>query len=165
MPRRRSGRKIDFTHWTGFNASTVSLASGATAGVTLANAQHLPETNLRTRGQALASFVGAGAAGILARFGIGFILVPEGTGTTVLWSPLTDTDAPWFYYLTGNVFHGEAVTDVLGYSDLGGVRETIDSKAMRIVKNMEIQVVFEQSGITGTQAMNMAVAGRFLSGT
>ncbi len=65
---------------------------------------------------------------------------------------------------TGNLSYEEAVADAVASHHLAGVRGVIDSKAMRKVRNSEIQVVFEQSGITGTQIMNMAVAGRFLSG-
>ncbi len=45
-PRRRSGKKIDFLHWTtGFGAFE-ALAAGTVAG-TLISAQHLPETLMR----------------------------------------------------------------------------------------------------------------------
>ena len=157
-------KKIQTTHWTGFNAAALALTSGGTAGVLMSAAQHLPETILRTRGQFFVGLDAVGAPGRIMRYGIGFAQVPEGTGSTVLWSPLADTDAPWFWYQTGIVSYEESVTDVI---QIGGGfdRGVIDSKAMRIVRNRELQCVFETSVLDGSSATNLFVAGRFLSGS
>jgi len=96
MPRRRSGKKIDFVHWAYGNATASALAAG-TNGATLFPAQHLPETLLRMRGELMSWGDANLAPGVNARIGCGIILVPEGTGSTVLWSPITDGDAPWIW--------------------------------------------------------------------
>ncbi len=162
--RQRFQKKIQNVHWTGFNASALALAAAGTAAVTLANAQHLPETILRTRGQSFATIDALSNPGILMRYGIGFAQVPEGTGSTVLWAPLTDSDAPWFWYVTGFVQYEEGVSDATSFEGSFD-RQEIDSKAMRIVRQREIQVVFETAAISSTAPMNLAVAGRFLSGS
>jgi len=166
MARRRSGRKIDFTHWTGFGTGSVAQATGTDAGITLFAAQHLPETLLRTRGNLVAYLDGVQAPGNVQRVSVGFIVVPEGTGTTVLWSPNSDEDAPWLYYNSFVLGHEEQVTDVLQYAGLGMLREVIDSKAMRILKNEEVQAVFSNATAAGAgTAINAFVDGRSLFGT
>ncbi len=96
MARRRSGKKIDFLHWTHGNGVNTGLAAGTTAS-TLIAAQHLPETLMRTRGNLLCTTSGVQAPAKSVFVAGGIILVPEGTGTTVLWSPITDSDAPWIW--------------------------------------------------------------------
>ncbi len=164
MPRRRSGKKIDFVHWTGFVHGFFSQAAGV-AGQNVFPAAHEPETSLRTRGQLLAYVDGASAPGGLAEIGVGMILVPEGTGTTVLWSPLTDSDAPWFWYERFFLGYEEYVVDVIDSPIASGFRTVIDSKAMRITRNQEIQMVVENITHLAAVAVNVAVGGRSLSGT
>ena len=164
MGRRSGGKKIDFVHWTGFGASFAAQSAG-TAGATLLAAQHDPETLLRTRGELIVYADGAQVSGALAHIAIGFCVVPEGTGSTVLWSPFTDSDAPFFYWTTAIVGYEEMVTDVIDVPGLTAFRETIDSKAMRKVRNSEVQVVVENTTILGACVVNIRVAGRFLSGT
>ncbi len=162
-PRRRSGKKIDFVHWTMGKASSNNMGATATVAATLIAALHEPETLLRMRGFWTAhqrSGIAAGVAGFVAA---GIILVPEGTGSTVLWSPLTDHDAPWIWYDMTVIAYEEPVTDVIG---LGGFyRSTIDNKAMRIVRNQEIQVVFETIQEGGAGNTDHTCAVRILSGT
>jgi len=164
MPRRKSGRKIDFTHWTGFALSESAQAAGV-AAQTLLSAQHLPETLLRTRGQFSSYVDGNAAPGERARMGSGMILVPEGTGTTVLWSPLTDFDAPWFWLELFTLGYEEYVNDVVDCPGMTSFRSVIDSKAMRVVKNQELQWVTENATTGTALSANTDVIGRFLSGT
>ena len=71
MARRRSGKKIDFVHWTLGQAISFGQAAG-TVAVTLFAAQHEPETLLRIRGNMLSYLDGAiAAAGQAVRMGIG----------------------------------------------------------------------------------------------
>ena len=165
MARRRSGKKIDFTHWTGWNFLAGAVASGGTSASLISAAQHLPETILRTRGNFVAWMDGAQAAAVSAQMGMGLILVPEGTGTTVLWSPLTDADAPWFWYESFHIGFELINSDGDSYTELSGFRGEIDSKAMRIVKNMEVQMVVETVAQIGTFVTNFQATGRFLTGT
>ena len=165
MPRRRSGKKIDFTHWT-FGSGTFSgvTAGGATAG-TIVSAQHLPETLLRTRGEVTVNIDGNLAPGVSAFIGVGLIIVPEGTGTTNLWAPITDADAPWFWVSYYTLGYEEPVADVIGSPIFSSVRDKIDSKAMRIVKNSEIQAVVENVTSQGALTVNVQLQARFLAGT
>ncbi len=59
----------------------------------------------------------------------------------------------------------EMVTDVVDVLGLTSQRLVIDSKAMRIVRNSEIQMVVENTTIGSALAVNLNVQGRFLSGT
>ncbi len=163
-PRRRSGKKIDFVHWTHFFNSQIVFAAGI-VGAALTTATHLPETLMRMRGNLAAWPDGVQEGGIISRFGVGFIMVPEGTGTTVTWSPITDGDAPWIWVDYFTISYEEMVANVVDIPVLSGYRSVIDSKAMRINKNMEIQAVYEHIALSGTFNANVTVEGRFLSGT
>ncbi len=163
MARGRHGKKIDYTHWTLWGNSALALSAGSVASSLFA-AQHEPETLLRMRGEVMVYADGNQAPGGLATIGVGFILVPEGTGTTVLWSPFTDGDAPWIwtgYYAIG---YEEPVIDVVDIPSLSGVRDVIDSKAMRIVRNQEIQMVTENVSVGSAMNINLTSSGRALFG-
>ena len=142
MARIRTGRakKIDVVHWTYGSFSFLAQGSG-TSAVNAFAAQHLPETLLRTRGEYVGYIDSASVPPTLVSLGIGLILVPEGTGSTVLWSPLTDGDAPWFYVDYAMLGYEEMVTDVIAVQEMLGVRRIIDSKAMRKIRNAEIQAL------------------------
>ncbi len=166
MARRRSGRKIDFTHWHGASALASSFGAG-TVGVLVGVADlTAPETLLRTRGQLVCTIDGASAPGKLVEIGCGLILMPGGTGTTVTSSPITDADAPWFWYERFVVGYDEAVTDVIDFPGLSTFRKEIDSKSMRIQRpDQEIQFVAENVTLIGADAVNIAASFRFLFGT
>jgi len=162
--RGRHEKKIDTVHWTGFQATSLVQSAGAVGAIVLA-AQHLPETLMRTRGELMVYKDSTAAPGELALISVGMILVPEGTGSTVLWSPFTDADAPWFWYESVHIGEEEMVTDVIDVPSLTGSRRVIDSKAMRKVRNREVQLVVENTTLASAMAVNTAVAGRFLSGS
>ena len=105
------------------------------------------------------------APGVAAIISVGMIVVPEGTGTTVLQSPFTDGNADWFWFTQFMIGYEEMVTDVVDVPALSGYREVIDSKAMRIGNpDTEIQCVFENTTISGAASVNCHLAGRFLLG-
>ncbi len=166
---RRSGfaKKIDTVHWTYGSFETIALASAGVVAQNVLPAQHLPETLLRIRGEWAAALSAAAVSGVGAAVTIGLIQVPEGTGATVLWSPITDGDAPWIWWDTLNLIYREQVTDV-NYSVMtSSGRRVIDSKAMRKIRNTEIQCVFEigvYAGLTGVAA-DVVGAARFLAGS
>jgi len=164
MTRRRSGKKIDFVHWTGFTEATAAQSAGVVASTAFA-AQHDPETLMRTRGNLLAYVDSTSAPGGLIDVGIGMIPVPEGTGATVLWSPITDDDAPWFWIERFSLGYEEAVTDVIAMQEAMAFRVSIDSKAMRILRNQEVQIVYENVTVLTALAFNAQVSGRCLFGT
>ena len=162
MPRRRSGKKIDFVHWT-YAESVVAVAAG-TVAENLFIAEHEPQTLLRMRGEIAAWNDGAPTPPRAVRFGAGIILVPEGTASTVLWSPITDADAPWIWVDYGMIGFEEAVADAIDVPMLTGFRKVIDSKSMRILRNQEIQVVFENVTDGGATTVNVGLQVRLLTG-
>ncbi len=165
MARRRAGKKIDFVHWTGFLESTLALGAG-TVGSLVGVAQHLPETLLRTRGNLLAYVDGLAAGGELVVIGVGMIVVPEGTGSTVLWSPISDQDAPWFWLDQFHLGYEEPVVNVVDVPGASSYRSVIDSKAMRrIPQSSEIQIVYENVTIGAAAAVNVTAVGRWLAGS
>ena len=164
MARRARGRKIDNLRWIGVSAGTGALAAGV-IGITALSASAMPDTVMRTRGQFAAWIDGLEAPGVSARFGAGLIIVPEGTGTTVLWSPLTDPNAPWFWYTSGLLGYEEMVTDVIDVPIMTAYREIVDSKAMRrSPPDTEVQLVIENITFTGALAFNAGFDGRLLIG-
>ena len=164
MARRvRAQKKIDYTHWTYGSWTFLAQAAGIIAANVIA-AQHQPETLLRTRGSLLCGLDGAQAPGGLLGVAFGLIMVPEGTAATALWSPITDGDAPWFYWTGFEVGYEEAVTDVVDMPGMTSYREIIDSKAMRIIRNQELQAVLEIANIGTSTAVNFTGSARFLTG-
>ncbi len=170
MPNRarRSGfaKKIEVVHWTYGSFQFIGQAA-AIAAVNVLSAQHLPETLLRMRGEWAACFEGALPSAIGVAATIGIIQVPEGTGTTALWSPITDGDAPWIWWDSLHLLYTEQVVDTNYSSQTSSGRRIIDSKAMRKVRNSEIQCVLETATISGLTGGNVNVAGslRALSGS
>ena len=166
MARRRGGfqKKIQYTHWTYGSASVPSTGAGS-SGVNVLAAQHEPETLLRIRGEYAVSVDAPQAPGNIGAFGVGLILVPEGTGTTVLWSPITDGDAPWIWVDYAAIGYEEMVIDVIDVPGLSFVRRVVDNKAMRIIRNQEVQLVQETVSVIGTVPnLNLIANFRILSG-
>ncbi len=163
-PRRRSGKKIDFVHWTLGSASEDNFSAGVAAD-TLFAAQHLSETLLRMRGHWTCHVRDTLTPPQSALMAVGIILVPEGTGTTVLWSPFTDADAPWIWIDYAVVGYFEPVADVIDVPGLSHYRSNIDNKAMRIIRNQETQVVWENTTIGGATSLNNRMDIRALFGT
>jgi len=167
MPRRSGfAKKIDTVHWTLISEVFVDQAAG-TAGVTALAAQHLPETLMRIRGEWMATFAAAPADGSGVSVTCGLILVPEGTGTTVLWSPISDGDAPWIWWDSFGLLWQEPSADVTMSGEASGARRVIDSKAMRKVRNRELQLVVENATVTGRTAatIDAVLMARVLSGS
>ena len=164
MARNREGKKIHYTHWTSLDVSALALTAGSVASTGLV-AVHEPETLLRVRGNLLAYVDGVSVPGGLTRVVCGLIPVSEGTGTTVLWSPLTDGDAPWMWIETFCLGSEESVVDAVGVQGVGIYRSVVDSKAMRIMRNQELQFVIEQTTLGSVLAINAILTSRVLSGT
>ena len=164
---RRSGhaKKIDTVHWTYGSWTGLALSSAGTVGVTVLSAQHLPETLLRIRGEWAACFDGVQAPGGFMAITAGLILVPEGTSTTVLWDPVNDGDAPWIWWDVFHLMYEEMVLDVTFSTQTASARRVIDSKAMRKVRNTELQFVAINTAIAGSAAANVAGSVRVLAGS
>ncbi len=165
---RRSGfaKKIDTVHWTLVQEASASAAVGIVAFNALA-AQHLPETLMRIRGEWACGFAGALASQVGVAITGGLIQVPEGTGTTALWSPVTDGDAPWIWWDTIHFFYAEQVADVVANSPGAFGRRVIDSKAMRKMRNTELQFVIQRVTISGMSTGNtdVSLTARVLAGS
>ena len=160
MARGRS-RPVN-RHWTGFAGHGAAFMAG-TIGILIAPAFYDREMVMRTRGELTVFADGAQAPGGRTQISLGLILVPEGTGTTVLWSPFTDDDAPWFWYWTGMLAYEEMVIDVVDIPGMTSVREVVDSKAMRMMRNQEIQLVAENTTIGAALSVNFSLVGRILT--
>jgi len=159
----RHAKKIDYTHWTGGFGGAATFGAG-TVGQNILAAQHQPETLLRMRGYYSAFLDGVQAPGVQVRITAGLILVPEGTGTTVLWSPETDADAPWIWWTGFDLAYEEGVIDVVDMPQMTAFREVIDNKAMRIIRNQELQLVQENVTVTSASNINSGLQIRILSG-
>ncbi len=165
MARRRSGKKIDFTSWFEFSLTQLGLAAG-TSAATVIGTSDATATLLRIRGNLSAFIDGASAPGKQVLVAVGMILVPVGTGTTVLRSPFADGAAPWMWLTYFSLGYEEMVTDVIDVPGMTSYRETIDNKAMRIKRpDTELQLVRENVTINAAAAINVHVAGRVLVGT
>jgi len=141
-----------------------ALAAGS-AGVLLVAADTIRDTIMRTRGNLCAWIDGLETPAVAVRVSVGMIVVPEGTAATVLWAPFTDETAPWFYHTEFTLGYEEMVTDVIDVPGISSYREVIDSKAMRIADpDTEVQLVVENTTITGAASVNVSVSGRFLLG-
>ena len=164
MARRRSGKKIDFTRWDGSEHSFEPLAAG-TAAQTFVTAGTATETLLRIRGNLIAYMDGLEAPAVGIKVGVGIALVPEGSGTTVTVSPLTDPTFPWLYFTTFFLGYEEMVTDVIDVPGLTSYRESIDNKAMRIIRpDVELQLVAENITADGAGSVNIQMGLRVLFG-
>jgi len=165
MPRRSGfAKKIDTVHWTYGSFTATGLAIGSVAATAI-SAQHLPETLLRIRGEWSSQIDGSLAPNVGAAVTAGLVLVPEGTGSTVLWGPVTDGDAPWIWWDVFHLAYTEPVTDVIAAQISMAARRVIDSKAMRKIRNTELQFVVESASLQGTPAVDVFASFRVLTGS
>ena len=164
MARRTSRKTVQTLRWKKVRIDSGVLSAGSLSVTALA-AEEFPDTVMRTRGE-LAGFVsGVQAPGALVSWAFGLVCVPEGTGATVIWSPITDGNAPWFVYATGHLGYEEYVADVVQAVALSSFRMEIDSKAMRkCPPDMELQAVFQQSSVGTAADIRIAFTGRILLG-
>ncbi len=166
MPRRRSGygKKIDNLRWEVSSGSFLAFSAGEVAAG-LISVTTLPETLMRIRGNISGFIDGASAPGKLAKITMGIIKVPEGTGTTVLWNPASDGDAPWVWWTGFHLGYEEYVTDVIDSPGMTSYRETIDNKAMRRTRpDEEYQIVAANSTEGSALTANLTWAVRTLVG-
>jgi len=166
MARQSRGKKIDFTSWTLGSIAFNAIAAGGSAAFAIIGAGSAPATLLRSRGQMMAWYDGVQTPATTTRVAVGMIVMPEGQGTTVVSAPLTDPNAPWFYYSVFTLGYEEYAFDTLQAGALSSYREIIDDKAMRIIRpDREVQVVIESAAVQGAgSAVNVALDARFLLG-
>ena len=85
----------------------------------------------------------------------------------MLWVPEDDGDAPWIWWDVFNLIYREHVSDVVGSMQTSSRARVIDSKAMRKIRNTELQLVIQNADIgalTGI-GVDVAVSGRILAGS
>ncbi len=162
----RGRKKIDYVQWlTAQEGGALAFGAG-TAAVVAYNAGTVAATYLRLRGSLMAYIDGASAPGKLVHIGVGMLIVPEGTGTTVTSSPIADANAPWWYYEVFHLGYEEMVTDVVDVPGISSYRAEIDVRSMRKLRpDQEVQLVFENVTIGTASSVNVAVATRALLGT
>ena len=90
-------------------------------------------------------------------------MLVQQAGATATSLPLTDGEAPFFYFAAFTMGYEEQVTDVIDVPGITSFRETIDVKAMRIIRpDQEVVVIVEQASIGSAGAINLTVDARFL---
>ena len=122
-------------------------------------------TLLRIRGSMLAFADTSQAPGGWITVSMGIIIVPDGSSTTVQYSPVSDDRAPWIWYSAFHLAYEEYVTDVISSQVASGYREIIDNKAMRRIRpDQELQMVVENTTRGSAMSLNCSIAGRLLQG-
>ena len=160
----RPAKKIHTLRWAGDNLNLLAQAAGSTAGAVL-GAGSPAETILRTRGWFQAWLDGAQAPGVTVLVSAGLILVPEGQGSTVIWDPFNDANAPWMWYTEFVLGYEEMVTDVVGIPGMMSARIEVDGKAMRKGSpDEELQLVVTNTTLGIASSINSALTGRVLLG-
>ena len=164
MANRRSGRRADL-RWT-LGRSSLQSVPGAGTTVLASNilsAGTGSQTIMRTRGHLVAWLDGTLVAGDVVSCAIGFLVVPGGSAAVVISSPITDSQAPYFWF---EAFTFAAEDTAAPLTDgLKMFRAEIDSKAMRILRpDREVQCVAEAFDIVQTSIVNFQVEARFLIG-
>jgi len=157
-------KKIDFTAWFQSSLSSLNLSAGSVGQVAITPGGSAA-TILRTRGNLAVSISGTQAPTVSARIGVGLIVMPEGQGSTVVSSPLSDGNAPWYWYESFVLAYEEMVTDVIDIPGMTSFRVPIDSKAMRILRpDREVQLVVENATVGGALSVDVFVDIRTLLG-
>jgi len=163
MARRKSGKKIDFTRWTLGSFTSLALSAGSSQAVIITGSSVQSATILRTRGELLVYMDGSQSRGVMLHGAIGLLVQQIGATATSL--PLTDAEAPYFWYETFTLGYEEPVTDVVDIPGITSVRKVIDSKSMRILRaEQEVVCIVEQATLGSGGAINVQVDARFLLG-
>jgi len=157
---------MESVRWTGASASFFGQAAGSAAAVFISASDDPPETLLRIRGELTCWVDGPAAPATAVEVGVGIALVPEGSGTTVQWLPITEANAPFLMYERFTLGYEEMVSDVIDVPGLTMFRKVIDVKAMRIIRpDVEVQIAIEQASLNGAEVINLVFSHRTLIGS
>ncbi len=157
-------KKIDNVFW-GLGTATVTALGAGNIGATVIASGTQAATLLRVRGECLVFLDAVQAPGTLVRLTMGIIKVPEGTGTTILWEPFGDDNAPWIWYDVAHLGYEEQVVDVVDSPQLSARRIHIDNKAMRRIRpDEEVQFVVTNTSVATASAVNVFFTARMLLG-
>ncbi len=156
---RRAGRRADL-RWT-FGSSSFAAQGAGSASNVIVSSGSTSQTLVRTRGNLLAYVDAAQVPGGLVQVAIGMLVVQAGSTATSL--PLTDGEAPFFYYDAFAIGYEEMVIDVVDVPGITSYRKEIDVKAMRVIRpDQDIVLIVEQASILSAQSINVNVTARFL---
>ncbi len=165
MARART-KKIDNVFWGVASGTFDAIAAGNDGALNFIAVGTQPSTLLRLRGQFVTYIDGVSAPGLFVLVQAGIIKVPEGSTTTVRYSPAGDSNAPWLWYTNALIGYEEAVADAVDVAGLNMHREIIDNKAMRRIRpDEEFQFAISNTNIGGgAPAINAAYGIRVLQG-
>ena len=158
MANKRSGRRADL-RWTLGSFVVASLAAGASASFAVIPGGITSQTIMRVRGSWSVWMDSSTVAADVVRFAIGLLTVQSGATAASL--PLTDGEAPFFWYDIVTL----AAEEVLGGTRAGmsNYRAVIDGKAMRVLRpDRDVLCVMESADVVGATVLNAAFDGRFL---
>ena len=161
------------TQWAGFSAAAggqtlpvaVNVAAAAvgivSAGFTIAGGSGAVDEEVTvTRTLGIARFkMDAATALLSAQFAMGCIVARNEAvtaGVASLANPITDPDAEWLYYVTGNLLRGNAANDEDGTST---ATIPFDVRGQRIVRAGSTLVWIAAAQTAAVQSM---VGGRYL---
>ncbi len=160
----RPAKKIHTLRWAGIAGASLGQAAGSVA-INILAAGAPAETVLRIRGELMAWLDGAQEPSKEVLVSAGMILVPEGQGSTVIWDPFNDVNAPWIWYSEFSLTYDEQVLNVIASSVQAAKRVEIDNKAMRKGgPDEELQFVVTNTTFGGSGSVNLSLAGRILLG-
>ena len=157
-------KKIHTLRWESIQGASLGQAAGSVAIGAVLGAGSPAETILRLRGWVMTQFDGAKAPGVLVLVSMGMILVPEGQGSTVIWDPFNDPNAPWLWFTEVTLGYDEAVTDTIAYGNTHQAVE-IDGKAMRKGSpDEELQLVITNTTLQVASSVTTSLTARALLG-
>ncbi len=154
---RRAGRRADL-RWTLGTATLEGIATGGNAASIVLSQGNTSQTIMRVRGHYFAVIDGPTLNDVVT-VGLGLLIVQAGAAAASV--PLTDGDAPYFWY---EVFHLFTETGT-AEDTIGGtlVRGVIDGKAMRILRpDQEVLLVAQTGIVVGAPVVDVGFTGRFL---
>ncbi len=156
---RSRGRRADL-RWTKGAASFLALGAGSAQFAIVASGI-TSQTLMRTRGNLVAYMDGTSAPPKLVEVAVGMLVQQAGAVATSL--PLSDGEAPFFYYDSFMIGYEEMVTDVIDIPGISSYRAVVDVKAMRVIRpDQEIVFIVEQATTSGAGPINLAFSARFL---
>ena len=160
------GKVIDNLRWSGGVALFGSAVGAGSIAIIALSAGVPRETIMRTRGEVVVALDSVSIPGALILVSMGLVLVPEGTGTTVVWDPFNDAEAPWFWFQETILGYEEMVADVIDVPGLTSSRIVVDSKVMRRANvDEEVQFVLTNTTLIAAKTINLGASFRFLLGS
>ncbi len=161
----RTEKKLHSRTWELSTGNVTALAGDASVANNFSGVGTSPVTLLRMRGEVMGWKDGVSTPPLGGQVTYGIILVPEGSGTTIQFDPVSDANAPWLLYGQAHLGYEEMVADVIDVPGLTSFRHVIDNKAMRIIRpDVEMQFVVANTNTFGAMPINLKYGIRWLQG-